>query len=270
MLLTVCSKVCRGIIQILHDYANRRFEAIHGTSEAGTGTATKVLAAAGLKSKGHDARSGDEALDEERMTYTRDGQKVPGFADAIVPTLEEKTVEEQRPPQSQTNGSPVRDKPQEDRQATTGGASDQARTLDGELFGAPADASKSPQSDDEPPHARSGVEDADDQERGAPGVRATLRKHLQAKLGSKTWTLPTPRPEVDPEGFEDPISDAFWKNVWVACAAHNVSAIMMERTSLSTDISSRPKSIAKFSTPYPMTLLLHGNNTRSLLLTMTD
>jgi phospholipase D1/2 len=63
--------------------------------------------------------------------------------------------------------------------------------------------------------------DADDQEQGAVGARATLRRHLAGKLSAKTWTLLTPGPEVDPEGFEDPISDAFWKNVWVACAVHN-------------------------------------------------
>jgi phospholipase D1/2 len=39
---------------------------------------------------------------------------------------------------------------------------------------------------------------------------------------NKTWKLPPP-PDVDPCGFEDPISDKFWRNVWVACAMHNVS-----------------------------------------------
>ena len=42
-------------------------------------------------------------------------------------------------------------------------------------------------------------------------------------MGSKTWTLPTPRPKVDPDGFEDPVCDEFWKGVWLASAAHNVS-----------------------------------------------
>ena len=64
--------------------------------------------------------------------------------------------------------------------------------------------------------------DADEEEEKAPGTRAILRKHLTAKLGNKQWQLPTPTPHVDPYGFEDPISDAFWKDVWVACAVHNV------------------------------------------------
>jgi phospholipase D1/2 len=194
-------------------------QAIHGTGEAGSGGAAKALRKVGLKSKGLDATAGDETLEEERMTYTRDGQKVPGFADAVVPTLEETAVQEHIAPKpQQADGSPIRDKQQH-----ANGSPEQARTEDGELYGAPADASKSLQYDDEPPHERSGVVDASDQERAAVEVRANLRKNLTAKPNGKAWTLPTPTPKVDPQGFEDPICDKFWKNVWVACAVHNVS-----------------------------------------------
>lgn len=40
------------------------------------------------------------------------------------------------------------------------------------------------------------------------------------------WSLPTPTPKINPQGFEDPISDSFWKKVWLACAAHNVSPFL--------------------------------------------
>jgi len=175
----------------------------------------------GLKSKGLDATAGEEALEEERMTYTRHGKKVPGFADAVVPTLEEKFVEEHIQPKSQANGNAIGDT--EDTQQNTKGFLEQARTEDGELYGAPADASKSPQHDNEPPHERSGIVDASDQEQAAPEARANLRKNLTGKSNGKAWTLPTSTPKVDPQGFEDPISDKFWQNVWVACAVHNVS-----------------------------------------------
>lgn len=194
--------------------------AIHGTGDVGTSKAAKLLHKAGLTPKGHNADAGDETLNEERMTYTRDGKKVPGFADAVVPTLEEKTIQERLPLNSE---NPAREKSENTNETNANGTQDQAHTKDGELYGAPADASLSPKSDNEPPHDRSGVMDADEQEQGAPGARATLRKHLAAKLGGSIWTLPTPTPKVDPEGFEDPISDDFWKNVWVACAVHNVS-----------------------------------------------
>jgi phospholipase D1/2 len=98
----------------------------------------------------------------------------------------------------------------------------EARVDDGELYGAPADASKDPKTDDEPPHAVSGKNDATETEEKAVPARAEVRKHLSTKFNPKVWTLPTPTPEVDPHGFEDPISDKFWKKVWMASAVHNV------------------------------------------------
>ncbi|KAG1829755.1 phospholipase D [Suillus variegatus] len=53
------------------------------------------------------------------------------------------------------------------------------------------------------------------------GTKTLPRKHLTSKVGNKVWTVSIPAPHVDPEGFEDPISDAFWKNVWIACATYN-------------------------------------------------
>jgi phospholipase D1/2 len=209
----------------------------------------------GFKSAEVNIAAGEDELDEERMTYTRDGRKEPGFATSMVPTLEEKVVADHQPPKAQANGSHIIDKPQDqlgetsnEREETSAegsenghapnGAPPEASTYDsetesqsvprearednGDLYGAPADASQSAKTDDQPPHARSGIDDADEQEQAAPSARAILRKTLASKLGSKTWTLPTPTPHVDPDGFEDPVSNEFWNNVWVACAVHNV------------------------------------------------
>ncbi|KAH7922026.1 phospholipase D [Leucogyrophana mollusca] len=169
-----------------------------------------------------DTPDQDASIQEERMTYSREGKKEPGFASAMVPTLEEKTIAEHLPAEAQANGAPIGDKLQ-NREEGRGSPDDpsEAHTADGEAFGAPAHASKNPEIDDEPPHAESGVNDADEEERAAPATRSILRKHLAGNLGNKTWTLPTPAPNVDPHGFEDPVSDAFWKSVWVACAVHN-------------------------------------------------
>ena len=98
----------------------------------------------------------------------------------------------------------------------------EARVDNGELYGAPADASKDSKTDNQPPHAVSGKNDATETEEKAVHARAEIRKHLSTKFSAKTWTLATPTPKVDPHGFEDPISDEFWKKVWVACAVHNV------------------------------------------------
>ncbi|KAJ7758541.1 phospholipase D [Mycena maculata] len=218
-------------------------QGIHGSEEASSNTVSKMFRKVGLVHNSIGESAGDEMLDAERKTYARDGTLEEGFASAMVPTLEEKTVIEQRPPKGQADGSPVEEKlqnepdtgpsengntvadeapkPNGDGPAQEDGKPAQLRTDDGELYGAPADASGSAKTDDQPPHARSGVDDANEEEKKVPGARSILRRHLGAKLGNKTWTLPTPRPKVDPNGFEDPICDEFWKNVWVASATHN-------------------------------------------------
>ncbi|KAJ6557347.1 phospholipase D [Mycena vulgaris] len=222
-------------------------QGIHGGTDAGSNAASKVLRKVGLVHNAMAHSAGDDSLDAERKTYDRAGNLEEGFASSMVPTLEEKTVMEQRPPKDQADDAPVGQKlqsvpedatsdkgsePLDEDSKPNGGEHDdtseqedvkpsQTRTADGDLFGAPADASRSAKTDDQPPHARSGVDDATEEEKAAPGARSILRRHLGAKLGSKTWTLPTPRPKVDPNGFEDPICDEFWKNVWVASATHN-------------------------------------------------
>ncbi|KAK7048243.1 NUC071 domain-containing protein [Favolaschia claudopus] len=235
-----------GVREFAGTVADGITQAIHGGTEAGENLAGKALRKVGLHhgATAQKRTAGDEVLDAERKTYDRDGNLIEGFASAIVPTLEEKIVMEHLPPKDKADDAPIEDKvdeeaPDEDSKAANGavepdsyfdehdvsetpdGKPDQPRTDDGDLYGAPADASNTAKSDDQPPHARSGVDDASDEERAAPGARSILRRHLAAKLGNKTWTLPTPRPKVDPDGFEDPISDAFWKEVWVASATHN-------------------------------------------------
>lgn len=53
--------------------------------------------------------------------------------------------------------------------------------------------------------------------------RSSSQKRHLGELKSRTWTLSTSTPRVDPNDFDDPISGNFWNNVWVACAQHNVS-----------------------------------------------
>ncbi|KAH9925437.1 phospholipase D [Epithele typhae] len=255
---------------MMHDASEGVKQVMHAAEEIGSTKVTRGLRSVGIKSHGLDASAGDTYLDEERKMYERDGEKVPGFASSVVPTLEEKTIHERRPKQ-RVSGTPIEEaldeedhtdspekidgdvtpRPPTSQLEGSNGVADpgvkskdflpsnganghveqngsakryephQARLETGELYGAPADASVDPQHDDQPPHARSGKVDADEGEERAPGTRSTLRKHLTAKLGNKQWQLPTPTPVVDPNGFEDPVCDAFWKDVWVACAVHN-------------------------------------------------
>ena len=163
---------------------------------------------------------GDEVIDAERRTSMHEGKGVIGFASSIVPTSEEKTVMERRQPKDQIDVPLEEHKP---RTLITGEKPDMGKNPiphangtangippeDGTLLGAPANAVTSSQTDDRPPHASNEV---NEEARAVPGARA---KH-------KTWRLATPKPRIDPDGFEDPISDAFWKGIWIAGAVHNV------------------------------------------------
>ena len=44
---------------------------------------------------------------------------------------------------------------------------------------------------------------------------------------AKTWAPLMERPHVQADKFQDPISDAFWKNVWVASAGYNVGTLFV-------------------------------------------
>ncbi|KAG6918332.1 hypothetical protein DXG01_015191 [Tephrocybe rancida] len=213
------SKQRTAVGALFRDSVDGASQATHATGEIVSKAATKALQKAGLGKKAAESAMSTDALEAERKTFTHMGQEVPGFTSSIVPTLEEKTVAEKQ-------CSPVEiDTIEEEADCDTSGSEHdgtvkdsgdgQPRTNDGTLYGAPADASKSPQADDEPPHAHSGINDADKEEQAAVGARASIRRSLM------TWKLLTPRPNVESDGFEDPISDAFWKNVWIASAVHN-------------------------------------------------
>ncbi|KAJ3717102.1 hypothetical protein C8R42DRAFT_678000 [Lentinula raphanica] len=234
---------------LLRDGVDGLRQALHATGEAGSQEKHELLQKLGLN-KDTAGKATDATLKEERQMITKDGREVEGFPSSIVPTLEEKTVMEHRPLEAKPNNDIVADEMHRAEGETSGGdhtavqedipsndapskskleeesknedahdTPEDAR-VNGELFGAPADASTSPETDNQPPHARSHVDDADEQERAAPRARSLIRKQLTSKLGSK-WTLPTPRPKVNPQGFDDPVCDEFWKDVWVASAVHN-------------------------------------------------
>lgn len=97
---------------------------------------------------------------------------------------------------------------------------------------------------------------------------ADSRADFGSRSSRNPWTVPTTKPKVEPEDFEDPVSDAFWKDIWVASAVHNVSAwpsfiisIVLTRC--------RRRYTGRFSTPYPTILSPPGSNTENLWHTMS-
>ena len=191
--------------------------ALYKTGEGAPGSAAKTP---DLINKGDDMSVGNEVLDEERTTYTRDGKGVPSLADTMIHTLKEKTVQGHLPEKPDASGCAIKEEDLDNAKATT--ADDTARTEDGEVFGTSADGPLNPRADNRPAHNRYEVNDPVEQEQAAPGARNITQKNL-GKSPSGAWTLATPTPTVDPNGFEDPISDTFFQKVWVACAVHNVS-----------------------------------------------
>lgn len=189
---------------------------MHGTGDVESKDTAMLLRKTGLRSKGLDSSASDKALEDERQTFTREGEKEHGFTSSVVPTIEEKIVAEQ--PELHNGDA----KQGQNGTAEQNGGPPEAQ-VDGQLYGVPANGDA--QHDDKIPTTKlddTGTEN----EKEALEARTTIRKHLSAKFGSKQWVLPTPTPHVDPHGFEDPVCDAFWKDVWLASAVHNVRNLL--------------------------------------------
>ena len=176
--------------------------------------------------------AGDATINSESKAIVRGGKEASKFTSSITRSLEDQTVAEHRSPNDQTS---VLDKSEHQHRAveenlpkggnltsyangTVNGRLSGVLAEDKTLLGAPENATTSAQTDDRSPHASREIDTADEEEKTSQRTHATIQKHLN----HKAWTLPTPRPRVDPDGFEDPISDTFWKNVWLASATHNV------------------------------------------------
>jgi phospholipase D1/2 len=193
-----------------------------GTIHESSGSSEEIKGEKGKLDKASTPRSGDDGeSQEQRSSMESKNQDVKPNGDA-------QALETKRDPgeaKTSKSAKPLRDT----SMSSVSSASREARVENGELYGAPADASRDSKTDDQPPHAVSGKNDATETEEKAVHARAEIRKHLSTKFNPKTWTLSTPTPKVDPHGFEDPISDEFWKKVWMASAVHNVSRIHLVR-----------------------------------------
>ena len=198
------------------------------------------LRKADIKSNDLGSTADDKALEEEQQGYDREGNKQPNFASSLVSTFDDNIATEHPTPQSPGDAKPILNQiPErvdqqngrvrhdgdlgEDHLSESDPAETQVPHGSRELFGALADVSKGAQTDDRRLHARHGKDDSSQEEKAAVRVRSVLRKHLSIRVGAKPWTLPVPGPVVDPHGFEDPLCDEFFKDVWVAAAVHNVS-----------------------------------------------
>ncbi|CAO1625909.1 unnamed protein product [Sympodiomycopsis kandeliae] len=53
------------------------------------------------------------------------------------------------------------------------------------------------------------------------GSQEEGRKKINAQMSANPWAPPISVPKIDPESFKDPLSDAFYKDMWLASAIHN-------------------------------------------------
>jgi phospholipase D1/2 len=183
----------------------------------------------GLRQEARVRDVGDTILQTERKDFTMEGKERTGFASSEVQTAEEKTTAEERPYPSQADNL----------------TSEQQRVND-----SPANAEKYNELEGVEKDARTAHASRAQHEPDGPSSGSTIRKQQTSRFGTDSIH----RPHVDPDGFEDPISDAFWKNVWVASAAYNVRRSASSYFMIVTLIAAlRRRYTAKFSMLYLMT-----------------
>ena len=197
---------------------------IHGTEGLGSKKIVQGLSEVGLDSE-PDLRAADATF-EEGYAHARDARNGPSFADSLAPTLEEKILAEHRlPVQNEYGMMSVEKNLEGEASELSRSAPGKARVDSGHLSGAPTGPSLVPEADTQLPQVRVGKKDAD----AEPPRARTLRKQLSTKPGQSSWTILTPKPKYDANSFEDPVSDKFWTDIWVACAVHNVSRLCIPR-----------------------------------------
>ena len=195
--------------------------AVHETEGLGSKGIVRGLNKEGLDSE-PDLRTEDTTV-EKKNSRTRDDRDAPSFVDSPISTLEEKTLAEHRLPVHNEHGMSVGKNLDRGTSELGRSAPAKARTDSGQLSGAPAGKSFASETDTQPLQARVAKRDSDAE---APRAR-TLRKQLSSK--PSPWAILNPKPKFDANSFEDPLSDKFWKDIWVACAAHNVSRLSVPR-----------------------------------------
>ncbi|TFL02332.1 hypothetical protein BDV98DRAFT_565647 [Pterulicium gracile] len=162
----------------------------------------------------------EEDLEEEREEGNAGAGD--GFASHSVPTMEEKIVQEKFV-DKQTEEFSSSSSREEHEDGTQTSRPSKTRTL--EVQGGenddpdrtPAHSSTSLKKED----TLSRTHDSDEGDKAASSAQSAIRRHLGSKMGGSKWTVLAPRPEFGADDFEDPVSDAFWKDIWVSAAVFN-------------------------------------------------
>lgn len=180
--------------------------------------AEKTLHKLGLAPHTSDQIVGNATLEAERKDFTPEGGERTGFATSEVPTIEESTVTEKRSQTLQSaSAQQYNQKPGDSRPLDN--IIDPADTPDTHKTECQTPVTNGSNPNDEPGTPPDSKQEKEEQE--GSSIQDTLRRRRTTKSRNK-WTVPIPRPRVDSDGFEDPISDTFWKGTWITSAAYNV------------------------------------------------
>lgn len=106
---------------------------------------------------------------------------------------------------------------------------------------------------------------ADGDENGSSSTRNIVRQLSSTNTSSKPWVPLTPRPNIDPDMFDDPVSNHFYNDVWLTAAIYNVRACIVSWSVVSILIMHcRPRYSGRFSTVPQMTMSQRGNTIKNL------
>ncbi len=174
---------------------------------------------------GPDQNVGNTTLEKERQDFVPDGKEKPGFASSEVPTIEERIIAEKRPQTPQLSCTTHQSDPKhEDHQPSDRTAKEvnSADAPEAQMMENQEPATNGSSLNNE--HRVSFDSKQEKEEQEGSSRQGTIRRQRTSKSKNK-WTVPIPRPRVETDGFEDPISDAFWKDTWIASAAYNVRGL---------------------------------------------
>ena len=186
--------------------------AIHAANQASARTAAKLV---------HKVMPYHDAVDEEplekRKIDTNADDVAPGLTKSNMLTLEEMVVTETK----LSNGPQNVDDDTTESHPTPVVNSVTSMSDSVVQAGSSDRYAQSPAT----PYSAVTLDDTSPQEERAREAKSILRKHLASKFGDRVSTVPIPAVPRDPKIFEDPISDKFWHDIWVAAAVHNVSKL---------------------------------------------
>jgi phospholipase D1/2 len=105
---------------------------------------------------------------------------------------------------------------------------------------------------EKPEAQRRGSNSQADSNQSAPNrnkVTSAIRRNLKER---GAYTVPLPKPKVDPHGFADPLVDTFYKDVWLAAAVRNTQIFRKVFRTMPDDLVQTWKQYREFQVSFAL------------------